>query len=210
MNSLDFIQNKFKLDFNQKSPIEIPDFGREQLADLFAELGFKTGVEVGVERGRYSEILMKANPQLTLYGVDPYVAYKGYTDFVRQTTIDKNKQEAHDRLKFENYHFVEKFSIPASEDFEDESLDFVYLDGNHDFQNVVNDLAVWSKKVKKGGIISGHDWYKHRGPTHIHVYQAVNGFTDSWKIRPWFIAGSKAVLDGQVRDKSRSFFWCKS
>lgn len=205
-----YILDKFNLKAD-KSPVEIPNFGRDQLAELFNELGFKLGVEIGVERGRYSETLMLANPELTLYGVDPYKAYKGYTDFVRQSTIQANKREAYERLKpFKNYHFLERFSIPASVGFKDESLDFVYIDGNHDFQNVVNDLAVWSKKVRKGGIISGHDYYNHRGPTHIHVYQAVNGFTDAWKIHPWFIAGTKAMPEGVIRDKSRSFLWVRT
>lgn len=204
-----YIIDKFNLKAD-KSPVEIPNFGRDQLAELFNELGFKLGVEIGVERGRYSETLMKANPELTLYGIDPYKAYKGYTDFVRQSTIEKNKAEAHERLKpFKNYHFIEQFSVPASVGFKDESLDFVYIDGNHDFQNVVNDLAVWSKKVRKGGIISGHDYYNHRGPTHIHVYQAVNSFTEAWKIHPWFVLGSKAIIEGQIRDKSRSFMFIK-
>lgn len=209
-DTLQKIQDKFNLDLSKKSPIEIPDFGRSNLTELFFELNFKKGVEVGVEKGRYSLELMESNPQLTLYGVDPYVAYKGYTDFVRQRTIDENEAEAHQRLdKFNNYHFIKKFSMEAVKDFKDESLDFVYLDGNHDFQNVVNDLAAWSKKIKKGGIIAGHDYYNHRGPTHIHVYQAVNGFTEAWKIRPWFVLGSKAMIEGQVRDKSRSFMWVK-
>lgn len=61
--------------------------------------------------------------------------------------------------------------------FKDESLDFVYIDGNHSFQHVVNDLCEWEKKVKVGGIVAGHDYIKriHNGYL-MHVPMAVHGF----------------------------------
>jgi hypothetical protein len=42
--------------------------------------------------------------------------------------------------------------------FDDISIDFVYIDASHDYENVSKDIDMWSKKVKPGGIISGHDW----------------------------------------------------
>src|SRR6185369_12252247 len=58
-------------------PIEVPTFHRNDLAQLFAELGFNRGVEVGVAEGNYSEVLLKANPNLHLLLVDPWHAYSG-------------------------------------------------------------------------------------------------------------------------------------
>jgi len=49
-------------------------------------------------------------------------------------------------------------SAKASESFEDESLDLVYIDANHSYENVTLDITKWLPKVKKGGTIAGHDY----------------------------------------------------
>ena len=50
--------------------------------------------------------------------------------------------------------------MEAVKDFKPESIDFVYIDGDHSFETVYEDLTEWSKIVKKGGIVSGHDYFK--------------------------------------------------
>ncbi|MBU3591454.1 class I SAM-dependent methyltransferase [Polynucleobacter sp. 78F-HAINBA] len=45
----------------------------------------------------------------------------------------------------------------AADQFQDESFDLVYIDGDHTYEGVVKDLAAWYPKVKKGGIICGDD-----------------------------------------------------
>lgn len=208
----DYILNKFGLEFTDQTrmPIEIPDFGRDQMATVLAELGAKEIVEVGVCDGAYSKVLCEANPEATIYGVDPFVPHKGYRDYTRRSTIDAYHQKAFNTLApYSNYQFIELFSMDAVKKFEDESLDAVYIDANHDFQNTTNDIVEWSKKLKPGGILYGHDYVKHKGPSLIHVYQVVNAFTDSYRIRPWFLLGTNAIMPGQIRDKSRSWMWVK-
>ena len=57
---------------------------------------------------------------------------------------------------------VRKTSIEATRDFPDESLDAVYIDAEHDEESIKSDLKVWKPKVKKGGFLSGHDfWLPH-------------------------------------------------
>lgn len=211
MSTLDFLIKKFNLDVNQRLPIAIADFGRNQLAELFHELDFKIGVEVGVAAGEYSEILAKANPQMKLYGIDPWKPLRDYRDYTRRSTFDRLRQDAEKRLaSFANYEFIKKLSMEAVHDFDNESLDFVYIDGNHNFQNVTNDIVEWSKKVKPGGIISGHDYFKPGNRAPIHVVQVLQGYTDAYKIRPWFVLGNQADNEGLIRDKPRSWLWVKS
>lgn len=212
MESLTHILKKFNLRYfveHSKSPIEIPDFGRRQLTGLFTELGFKKGVEVGVASGWYSSLLMEANPDLELYGVDPYIPHRGYIDYTRPETFTKLEAEAHARLdQYPNYHFVRKLSMDALADFKDKSLDFVYLDGDHSYESVVADIAGWSKKIRPGGILAGHDFAHHKRPgVKIHVIEAVRGYTTSYSIHPWFILGREANDEGLIRDKIRSWMW---
>ena len=53
---------------------------------------------------------------------------------------------------------IKKTSVEASRDFEDASLDLVYIDAEHDYNSVNTDVSLWKHKVKNGGILSGHDW----------------------------------------------------
>ena len=210
MTTLNYIQKKFNLDLDQKSPIEIANFGRDQLAELFAELGFRTIVEIGVCAGEYSEVLCKANPEATIFGVDPFISHKEYKDYALKSSIDKyhaKAQEVEDR--YPNYALKEKYSMDAVKDFADQSIDAVYIDANHKYEFVVEDIAQWTKKIRKDGIISGHDYSKIRQPTNTHVYQAVHGYTDSHQIKPWFILGQNAMIKGEIRDRLRSWCWVK-
>lgn len=92
--------------------------------------------------------------------------------------------------------------MEAVVDFSDNSLDFVYIDGNHQFASEANDIYEWSKKVRLGGIIAGHDYRKYRKSSFSHSYEVVNGYTQAYHIHPWFIIG-------QNIDRIRSWFWVK-
>jgi hypothetical protein len=212
VNTLDYIVDRYKLNLNVRAmPVEIPNVGRDNLTKLFAELDFKSGLELGVEEGLYTEILCRENPQAMIYGVDPWRSYPGYREHVSQTQLDGFYEGTRKRLvPYGNYKLIKKFSMEAVHDFEDESLDFVYLDGNHTLKYIINDLIEWSKKVRKGGIVSGHDYRKSRRMVTLnHVPYAVECYTQSYRIRPWFVLGRKAKIEGEVRDGSRSWMWVK-
>jgi methyltransferase family protein len=136
---------------------------RIELAKMFAELGYKKGAEIGVCTGRYSRILLDTIPDLQLLGVDPYRPYAGYTDFRRQSTHNSNLALAREATgEFPNYTLMLAFGTEAAKWIADGSLDFVFLDGNHQYESVKQDIADWAPKVRKGGVISGHDYYEFR------------------------------------------------
>ena len=211
MNTLEYIVKKFNLNLDEKSPIEIPNTGRETLANLFKELGFKIGVEIGVQVGIYSEMLLQANSELKLYGVDPWTFYDTAGNFRTKGQLDEHYNAAVKRLTpYKNYVIIKKSSTDAVKDFEDDSLDFVFIDADHEYLHAVQDIVLWSKKVKKGGIVSGHDYrlstYKN---TRLHVVYALDGYIKAYKIKQWFILGRKEKIEGEIRDKYRSWFWVK-
>jgi predicted O-methyltransferase YrrM len=41
-----------------------------------------------------------------------------------------------------------------------ETLDFVYIDANHDYDSVMVDICLWYPKIRKGGILAGHDYQR--------------------------------------------------
>ncbi|MEO5366077.1 MAG: class I SAM-dependent methyltransferase [Magnetococcus sp. WYHC-3] len=156
-------------------------YSRAHLAELFAELKFNVGAEVGVRRGRFSMLLCKCNPNLKLFCVDPWMAYSNKYTKERQEGI---YQECLKNLAGYNVEIIRKTSIDALEDFKDRSLDFVFIDGNHQFDYVCPDIIYWAKKVKSGGIMSVHDYYAFGWSG---VVQAVNSYTFCHDIRPWYV-----------------------
>lgn len=127
------------------SPIEIPNMGRAQLAVLFKQLGYKIGVEVGVYKGEFSEVICKANPKVKLFCIDPYAQNPYYE------RMEGAYREAKKRLVLYNANFIISYSATAVKKFADNSLDFVYLDGDHSLQAVTEDLACWYPKLRSGG-----------------------------------------------------------
>jgi len=217
MSTLDYILHKFDLSFNDRTrmPIEIPNVGRNTLAQWLYELDFKTGVEVGVATGEYSEILCIANPQMKLFGIDPFRPYRGYNDYTRPVTFSKLYENAHRRLAARlNYEFIKEFSADALRRFEDNFLDFVYIDANHQEPFITQDITEWYKKLRPGGILAGHDYARtkarHDTPLNHQVKAAVQAYTSRYDIRPWFILGREADNEGLIRDKPRSWMWIKT
>tara|TARA_Y100000034_G_scaffold19875_1_gene22595 strand:- start:1125 stop:1805 length:681 start_codon:yes stop_codon:yes gene_type:complete len=212
MKLLNYIVNKYKINLNKKHlPIEIPNTNRITLAELFSELNFKIGAEIGVERGVYSKILCQKNPGLKLYGIDPWKAYRGYREHVSQQKLDRFVEETKERMiDYEEYSIIRKFSVDAAKLFKNESLDFVYIDANHEFRHTVDDISEWYRKIRVGGIISGHDYIKRKDPRYLMgVVEAVTGFTDAYHIKPYFVLGEKNPQEGHLRDTARSWFWVK-
>jgi hypothetical protein len=209
MNTLKFILEKYNIRFDSLThmPIEIPNIGRDDLSALFCDLDYKTGVEIGVEQGKFSESLCKHNPGVKLSCIDPWEAYPGYRLNKSSEVVNNYYLEAKIRLAPYKCKLIKKFSLDAVKDFADRSLDFVYIDGNHNFQNCTNDIVEWTNKIKIGGILAGHDYVRHKRPTGMHVVEVVNAYTDAYAIKPWFVLGSKEKKEGEVRDSERSFMW---
>ncbi len=193
-------------------PAEIPDCSREDLPQLFLDLGFKVGAEVGTAKGVFAEFIAKAG--LKLYCIDPYLSYSDYYGGTKesQDNFDNDFERAKNVLAPYDCTFVKKTSMDALVDFADESLDFVYLDGNHAFKYVAEDIFEWSKKVRKGGIIAGHDYFyaQPRVYDEIHVKYVVDAYTRAYRIRQWYVIGRRERVEGERREAVRSFFWIKN
>lgn len=126
---------------------------RIELAKYFHELGFKCGVEIGVLNGKYSIELCRAGMQV--YSIDSW----GINETGRRREYHLIKYEqAKVRLAPYNATLVRMLSMDAVKNFKDDSLDFVFIDANHRYEYAKNDIMAWAKKVRKGGIVSGHDY----------------------------------------------------
>ncbi len=190
--AIKLIINKFNVQTAGKPPFSIHNINRTIMAGVLGELGFKIGVEVGTAQGDHAKILCEKIPGLKLYCIDVWETYPGYNEYTNR--IKRYYQEARAKLKPFNCIFVKKFSMEAVDDFADESLDFVYIDGAHDFKSVADDICEWTKKVRIGGIVFGHDYTRSRdtgGKYPRDVKDVVQAYTYSHNISPWFVLGNK-------------------
>ena len=209
MDTLNYILEKYKPVAIASPIVEIPDVGRDDIAPLLHELDFKIGVEVGVASGQYSKVLNDCNPQMKLYGIDPWASYKEYKDYVKKETFDYLETEAMKRLSnHPNYEFIKDFSMNAIKKFEDNSIDFVYIDANHEDPYITQDLEGWYNKVKSGGILSGHDFTRPRHASY-NVIEAVLGFVSRNNINPLIIWGLNGKANKLKRDSARSWMIIK-
>lgn len=212
MDTLKYLKNKYNLDYSQKSPIEITCVGRLDLLRWLRELDFITGVEVGVERGEYSKMICEMNTQMKVWGVDPYEKYEGYREYNSQSDMDTLYEIMLEKMSSyineKQYQIIRKKSVDALESFEDNSLDFVYIDGNHETDYPLSDIEGWIKKVKRGGILAGHDYIRVRTWT-FTIKDALEKYTKENNIYPWFVLGRYQKRRGEVRDRTRSWMIIK-
>ena len=145
------------------------------------------GAEIGVYQGYFSKEILERT-DMTLYMVD---LWRGVDENYEDTT-NNNKdyinilEKATENIKgYEDKGIMIRASSQvASNMFLDESLDFIYIDANHAYEFIKQDIELWYPKLRKGGIFSGHDylnldWYNdpHFAPNKKdkYIYQ-VNGF----------------------------------
>lgn len=165
---------------------------RETLYELWGELGYTVGAEIGVRMGTNAAAILARVPGLKLYCIDPWNAYLRVTDGVQ----DRYYERCVRKLIGKNVELIKKTSMDAVGDFKDGSLDFVYIDGRHDYDYVVEDIIFWYPKIKRGGIISGHDYYNFFD---AGVITAVDAYCMGNDIKRFYI----------TREKEHTFFWVK-
>lgn len=172
---------KLEKDFLEKNPeiiLESWDDSHVHISKIINEKSYLIGAEIGVAFGSHSDSILKNTEVEKLYGIDPYqnyIEYHGDSMNLEQTKFDNLFKFVKERLSIygERFDLVRDYSHLCHEKFEDESLDFVYIDGNHFEEYIKRDLEIWWKKVKSGGILSGHD-YNHTSFPHVTL--GVNSF----------------------------------
>ena len=140
---------------------------------MLANRGDISGAEIGVRYGENAEYLLDVLDINRLYLIDPYDAYEEYQEDWNNEMMTEAERIAQMKLgNTDAGRFVKKYSDDAIADLPD-NLDFVYIDGNHEYEYVKNDLSNYYPVVKKGGILAGHDYTK----SWPGVVEAVNEFT---------------------------------
>lgn len=154
---------------------------------IINKYGLKVGAELGVAFGGHSEIMLKKTELKLLYSVDPYnieynntdgyhingqaftqEEYEQLNEFAQVRLarfLDRNKflrMSSHEAFGYFHYNKIE--------------LDFVFIDARHRFEDIYADIFLFKNVVRKGGILSGHD-YDHE--SYPGIKQAVDLFFEN-------------------------------
>jgi len=147
-------------------------------------------VEVGSWKGRSSSFMaveiIKSGKKIKFDCIDPWMGDLDSLGDVYDPFVPKNTNPEWLYLEFMNnikpvsssINPIRLKSTEAAVMYEDRSLDFVFIDGSHEYQDVKEDLSFWYDKVKRGGTISGHDYTTYPG-----VKKAVDEFFNPNEIK---------------------------
>jgi hypothetical protein len=145
--------------------------------------------EIGIFKGDFSKIIFNTIQPYKLYLVDVFSGIIGSGDKNGENFEFINLAESFDHLanffkQYESVQLVKSYSDQFLQSLPDESLDAIYIDADHSYLAVKNDLEWSRKKVKKGGFIMGHDYNMEMFPS---VVQAVGEFCVKYSLEIKYI-----------------------
>lgn len=124
----------------------------------------RVGAEIGVAFGGHVEALLSVPTVERMYGIDAYRhTATSYTLGLSQSEFDDLYTYVLKRLaRFgDRYKHIREWSVDALDSIPGQ-IDFAYIDANHSYEAVLEDLCAWFPKVCEGGLVGGHD-YAHPG-----------------------------------------------
>jgi len=134
------------------------------VANIIRERKYTSVVEIGVYRSSFcKQVLGEVGDKLNCYWlVDPWdinnctdSSGKGFTESQWE---DEYVNACRMMFVYRCAKVLRMTSVKAARLFDHKSVDIVYIDGSHQFDDVVEDINTWKRKIRNGGIICGHDY----------------------------------------------------
>lgn len=142
------------------------------ILDLLIGVPNPTGIEIGCDVGENASYWLKRRQDMFLFCVDPYLTYTDWNgNYLNDRDVVYNKFIETMNPYVERYELLKMKSDDAVSKFEDNSLDFVFIDGLHEYEQTSRDCRNYWPKLKIGGVFAGHDYKTIQG-----VNDAVNEF----------------------------------
>lgn len=150
------------------------------------------GIEMGVWTGHNLAHLLDVCENIKyMYGIDPYLPYQDWNRYIGEDVMQNAYETALQNLA----HFptrcelLKMTSQTASQKFQDKSIDFIFIDGDHSFECCYQDLNLWYNKIRPGGLFSGHDFSLPGVNKALLQFRTENNITGFFKVIPndvWF------------------------
>lgn len=140
------------------------------------------GAEIGVWRGEFSAAILKTKQIKKLHLIDAWICYNSPGGVLKETDTAEGAEEARyqevlsrfsENIKKKQVIIHKAFSKDAASDIKNNSLDWIYIDAGHSYEDVSEDLNNYYSKMKSGSFIMGDDYNPNAW---IGVVNAVDEF----------------------------------
>ena len=167
-------------------------FNYERLYSKAVDL-FPTGshfVEIGCWKGKSSVFMaveiINSGKKIKFDCIDTFIEKDSHLDLEMNLVLNEFKKNIEPVNHIINLIHADSSTTAAN--YQDESIDFIFIDGDHSYEGVIKDLKAWIPKIKKTGVISGHDYGWHP-PVHKACDDifGVGDYTDPWGIGCFWI-----------------------
>ncbi len=172
------------------------DDDRYALKSMIAATGLTDIVmaEVGSYNGESTEVFADSDKVRIVYAVDPWVNGYDPNDPASMEVDMANVEGYFDKMMAAHPEKVAKMkmnSMDGARAFAPKSIDLVYLDGDHRYEAVREDIRAWLPKIKNGGYISGHDYGRPEYRISEAVRDELNTGLDFCSLGNWMISVDK-------------------
>lgn len=142
-------------------------FNYQEFYKIVAAKNYDVLVEIGVWKGHSISFLAneikKNNKEAKLYAVDLWDETYKWENNPQLRNQVPYLYDIYNEIKKQNgvtdmIIDLKGMSWEMAKNFEDGTVDFVFIDADHEYESVVKDIKAWLPKMKKGGMISGHDY----------------------------------------------------
>ena len=159
---------------------------RQEIAVFLKKFNFKILCEIGVREGENLKSMLEAEPT-EMVAVDTWCEDKNFRSrnplMYSQEDLNRQLQEVQVlQTQFPNIKIIRNLSTEAAKQFPDGYFDYVYIDADHSYEAVRDDIKAWYPKVKQFGVLGGHDYIRNSDKIFEGVNRAVNEFIDQYKL----------------------------
>lgn len=135
-------------------------------------------IEIGSYMGESTMMFASSGIFSTIFSIEPHTGIEEFNDlFGYEWDVVKKEYETNTRF-FDNITHIKDFSHNIHDTFDNNSIDFIYIDGGHDYESIKNDLKLYLPKLKKNGIIAGHDYEPTGWPGVVRAIHEIIGEPD--------------------------------
>lgn len=120
----------------------------------------KTMIEIGSYMGESTMMFASVGIFDTIHSIEPHNGSEEFNKLYEYSWEDVKKEYKINTRHFNNIVHHQDYSYNVVDKFEDSSIDFIYIDAEHTYESVKRDLELYLPKLKKGGIIGGHDYHE--------------------------------------------------
>lgn len=138
-----------------------------------------TMIEIGSHMGESTMLFASSNIFNKIYTIDPHTGDEIFNKTHGYSWDDIKKQFELNTRYFHNISLISDYSFNVADRFDDNSIDFIYLDGAHDYESVKRDLQLYLPKLKPRGIIGGHDYNDNDWPETCKAIHDIVGIPDT-------------------------------